>query len=624
MSDLAQPLAPPLAPPRAPTQALLREERYRRSVLHDDRRQHALILALIGAALTAVLVNDIRLLRGSPWLYLALLTRLSIMTMTAAAAFRLLKAERPRQHDRIIRVWLVLITATNLFAAVTRFAAGEYLGPLFGMTALCCIYYFAMRGPIVPRLTAGVISSLAAATLLFSPRAVITPVAKLTSSLALLTLNLTGLAAARSFEEQRRKRWEAERHERLLRQQLAMKVRELAAEKERAESLARVRTTFLAKMSHEFRTPMNAVIGLSDVVLSSPPQTPREQETWRYVHTMRDSARALLTLLNDILDLTKIDAQKLTLATAPFDLRRLLSSIFELLQPVAREQSVDFSLELSPEVPAWVAGDEARLRQVLVNLLSNALKFTDRGSVTLKVSGQRDEAREPRACTVTFCVEDTGRGMSADVVARLFRPFEQADEETRVRYGGTGLGLVISRQIVQAMGGDIRVDSQPGRGSTFAFTLHLPTASAPAPSTRDAPPGHTRALALLVVDDDPINRFVAETLLKRLGHKAEFATTGEEAVAAVLGGEYDAVFMDMQMPGMSGIDATRQIKRQLAGKRQPYIVAMTASAYEEDRSACLEAGMNDFISKPVDVATLAAQLTRIAAERGRSPPAQRG
>ncbi|MFO0576240.1 MAG: ATP-binding protein [Polyangia bacterium] len=603
-------------------QALLREQRYRRSLLHDDRRQHARILALLGATMTAVLVNDIRLLRDSAWLYVALLIRLCIMLFSAVAALRLSKVERPRQHDRILGAWLVLITASNLFASATRYPAGEYLGPLFGMAALCCVYYFAMRGLILARLAAGLMSSLAAVVLLFSPKSVVTPVAKLTSSLAMLTLNLTGLVAARTFEEQRRKRWEAERHERILRQQLAMKVRELAVEKERAESLARVRTTFLAKMSHEFRTPMNAVIGLSDVVLSSPPQTPREQETWRYVHTMRDSARALLTLLNDILDLTKIDAQKLTLATAPFDLRRLLSSIFELLQPVAKEQSVDFLLDLQPEVPEWVIGDEARLRQVLVNLLSNALKFTDRGSVRLKVSGQRGEAPEPPAHTVTFRVEDTGRGMTADVIARLFRPFEQADEETRVRYGGTGLGLVISRQIVQAMGGDIHVESQPGRGSTFAFTLQLPTAATPAPALRDAPPGHTRPLALLVVDDDPINRFVAETLLKRLGHRAEFATTGEEAVAAVLGREYDAVFMDMQMPGMGGIDATRQIKRLLAGKPQPYIVAMTASAYEEDRSACLEAGMNDFISKPVDVATLAAQLAHIADERGRSPRAR--
>lgn len=585
-----------------------------------DRKQSALIIALVGTALASISINDFRLVQSRLALYVVLLCRLLVFLASAIAVPLLLRAERPRRYHRILTTWFCVTAAGNLVSAVTRLPSGEYLGTLFGMAALCCVFCFTMRGLLLFRAAGSAIGCLSAILLVWNPAAALSPAARLACTLSLVTLNLAGLAAARSLEEQRRKRFEAERHERLLRQQLAVKVRELAAEKERAESLARVRTTFLAKMSHEFRTPMNAVIGLSDVILSSPPQTPRE-ETLGHVHTIRDSARALLTLLNDILDLTKIDAQKLSLVAAPFSLRRLVSSVHESLLPAARERAIDLALDLGPDVPEWVTGDEARLRQVLVNLLSNAIKFTEQGAVRLVISVPGRGSREQPEPAITFCVEDSGRGMSPEVIARLFRPFEQADESTRMRYGGTGLGLAISRQIVLAMGGDIHVASQPGRGSTFSFTVRLPAAAAPLSAPAPGPPADRsdrRTLSLLVVDDDPLNRFVAEALLKRLGYPAEFSVDGEAAVAATAEREFDVIFMDMQLPGMSGIEATQKLRQQLAGKRQPHIVAMTASAYEEDRSACLAAGMNEFIGKPVELSTIEALLARIAAERGAS------
>jgi signal transduction histidine kinase/DNA-binding NarL/FixJ family response regulator len=424
-------------------------------------------------------------------------------------------------------------------------------------------------------------------------------------------LSFIGVFSARGFEEQRRKRFDAERHERQARHELAVRLHELAVEKDRAEAMSRARTAFLAAMSHEFRTPMNAVIGLSDLLLDMP----LGGEQRGHVGVISESARALLGLLNDILDFAKIDAQKLTLSPASFSVHKLGTSVVDMLRPAATARRLALALEVSPDVPECLFGDEVRLRQVLVNLVCNAVKFTERGAVTLRITA---DAGSDHA--VAFRVEDTGLGMTPEVLARLFRPFEQADGGITRSHGGTGLGLAISKQIVAAMGGDLVVESEPGRGSVFSFAIALPAASAPPTTTALPSRGERRPLVILVVDDNVINRTVARAKLTRLGYAADFAMDGAQAVEAVANKTYDLVFMDLQMPGMSGIEATARIGERLRGQRAPHIVAMTASVYEEDREACRKAGMRDFVGKPIDLAQLDAVLSHVAEERGAAVP----
>ena len=288
-----------------------------------------------------------------------------------------------------------------------------------------------------------------------------------------------------------------------------------------------------------------------------------------------------------------------------------------MLRPQASARSIELILDISSDLPQHLTGDDARLRQVLVNLAGNAVKFTERGAVTLRIASRALEGGDHE---ISVRVEDTGPGMTPDVVARLFRPFEQADQGIARRHGGTGLGLAISKQIVLAMGGDVHVESEPGRGSVFSFTVRLAAAAAPpevaVPARReDRPP-----LAILVVDDQPINRDVARWGLGQLGYRVDLVNDGQEAIEAVSSKDYDVVFMDLRMPGMSGIEATARIGEKLLGKRAPHIIAMTASVFEEDREACRRAGMRDFVGKPIDLAQIDAVLCRVAEERGASAP----
>lgn len=317
------------------------------------------------------------------------------------------------------------------------------------------------------------------------------------------------------------------------------------------------------------------------------------------------------------MDFAKLDAQKLVLSPTPFDPSQLCASAVELLRPAAKARSIALSLELSPALPPGLLGDDARLRQVLVNLIGNAVKFTEQGAVEVDVATRAIDATN---CELTVRVKDSGIGISPEAVGRLFRPYEQADEGMSRRYGGSGLGLTISRQIILAMGGDIHVQSEPGRGSVFSFAVSLPVAAALLKSARlpagAAPvPTARRPLAILVVDDHALNREVAYAKLSGMGHRVDLASDGSEAIDAVGKQDYDAVFMDLQMPGMSGIEVTQRITEAMTDKPPPYVIALTASVYEEDRAACVQAGMRDFIAKPISAAQLEAVLARVAAER---------
>ena len=366
-------------------------------------------------------------------------------------------------------------------------------------------------------------------------------------------------------------------------------------EKKRADAASEAKGQFLATMSHEIRTPLNGVIGLSRLLEAMPVSA----EAREMVRMIRSSGDALLRVINDVLDFSKVEAGKLELDVAPFQLRRALEESTGLFGPAAAEKHLRLGCELAPEVPAWVAGDQTRLQQVIMNLISNALKFTNAGEVVLLAGMER---RDETSYCIAIEVRDTGIGIAPDHLPHLFASFHQADASISRRYGGTGLGLAISKRLVELMGGTIDVESSPGEGSRFRFTVLLGHAQEPA-SPDPAPPLTVNAagqLSVLVAEDNLVNQKVALMLLQQLGVKADLAADGAQAIAAVVEKRYDLVLMDVQMPEVDGLAATREIRSRLPADRQPVIVGLTAHATTEYREICVNAGMNGYLTKPLE------------------------
>ena len=367
---------------------------------------------------------------------------------------------------------------------------------------------------------------------------------------------------------------------------------------ERMRQADRAKTIFLGTVGHEIRTPMNGVLGMTEVMLQEP-QSPAQREQ---LEVIQRSGLGLVALINDLLDLTKLEARKLAVEDLPFDLSRVLGDLEVLVQAQTHGKPLRVVIERAEGVPGVVRGDGLRLRQVLNNLLNNAVKFTEAGEVRLSVSLQGRRLR--------FEVRDTGVGIEAAVIPRLFTPFEQADGSSTRRYGGTGLGLAISRQLVDLLGGRLEVKSTPGKGSTFSFSLPCVEAKLEPALAQVAPTPGAGSRRVLVVDDNPVNLTVAARLVEKAGFISLPAASGRQALELMNGGDVALVLMDCHMPEMDGFEATERIRAMPSGATLP-IVALTASATPDDVEACLRAGMTEVLAKPVQLETLRVMLTRL-------------
>jgi signal transduction histidine kinase/ligand-binding sensor domain-containing protein/CheY-like chemotaxis protein len=408
--------------------------------------------------------------------------------------------------------------------------------------------------------------------------------------------------------------------------------REIEALFRQAEEVSRLKSEFLANMSHEIRTPMNGVIGMTQLALD----TPLSELQRDYITTVQSSAESLLVVINDILDFSKIEAGKMDLAHEPFSLRQSVSDTLSVFAWKAQEKGLKLTQEISPEAPVALVGDSDRLRQVLLNLISNAMKFTDRGEISLTVSPAPSASQRASEVALCFSVRDTGIGIPPDKRAFIFEAFAQADGSSRRRQGGTGLGLAICTKLVQLMNGRIWVESSEGVGSTFSFTATFTAAEPPAAAGTILPPGETRPermprapqpLHILLAEDNIVNQKVAQLMIEKMGHSVVVVANGCRALEAVAKQHFDLILMDLQMPQMDGFEATARIRETegriaASGQAKPHIpiVALTAHAMSGDRDECLHAGMDDYISKPIALPALIAIFDKVQAQRCELPP----
>lgn len=384
---------------------------------------------------------------------------------------------------------------------------------------------------------------------------------------------------------------------------LQKQIMQAEQESEAAAAASEAKSQFLAHMSHEIRTPLNGIIGIADLLSQSQLDDSQSQ----YLKTIRNSGEALLAIINDILDFSKIEAGKLELENTDFCLKELGQSLNDLFIAQLTEKQLEFKFTLDPELPEYIKGDPLRLKQILLNLIGNSLKFTSTGGVYVHVKAVQSQPD----LRIEFNVTDTGIGIPDDKQKVLFQAFTQVDSSTTRKYGGTGLGLQISKRLVELMNGEIHVESQQGQGSSFIFTIDMGKGSKPQESeiehlTTNRPSSDIR---VLVAEDNKTNQVVIRAMLKKLGYAFDIFENGQEAINALNHNQYDIVLMDCQMPVLDGLEATRDIRKSPQWKALP-IIALTAGATDKEQTECEAAGMNDFLSKPITIGVLESTLKK--------------
>lgn len=405
-----------------------------------------------------------------------------------------------------------------------------------------------------------------------------------------------------------------------LEMRVAERTAELAKTNEELQAANKAKSEFLTNMSHELRTPLNSILGFAQLLQRAKNLTAEQKENSDIIY---QSGTHLLTMIGDILDLSKIEAGKMQLTPKDLHLPEFLETVVEILRIKAEKKGISLTYKPTSELPAVIQADEKRLRQVLINLLGNAVKFTEKGGVTFKVAMKHVKESSPYPeASIRFEIADTGIGIAPDQLENIFLPFEQVGNAQH-KTEGTGLGLAISQKIVQMMGSTLQVKSQPGEGSVFWMDLDLQVVTGK-PGSHPSPPdseqkieldesfGQQYPLRILLVEDARINQRVALMMFKKLGYSAELANNGKEALEMLRRQSYDVVFMDIQMPEMDGLEATRHICQDWPESERPYIIAMTANAMPEDREKCFAAGMNHYISKPVRLETIVQALRQLS------------
>ncbi|MFT6249610.1 MAG: signal transduction histidine kinase [Cognaticolwellia sp.] len=390
---------------------------------------------------------------------------------------------------------------------------------------------------------------------------------------------------------------------------------ELRLAKKVASELAKTKASFLATMSHEIRTPLNGILGCANILLD----TVKDKEHIKLTETITQCGHSLLKLVNDILDFAKIESGKIELENEAFNLHQFLAEIVHLFSHEAKRKSLSLTVEYGKNVPDWIFGDFTRLRQILSNLISNAIKFTEKGFVTIEINESPEHSTESAAgkeVGLTFSVKDSGIGINTAAQSKLFTSFSQADSSIEKKFGGTGLGLAISKALVELMKGRIWLNSTEGVGSTFNFTiLTKPVTKKNKTRVKKVTFNKTMAnehpLKILLAEDNRVNQFVAKNTIQKIGYKIDIASNGIEALEMLKNYPYDVVLMDCMMPEMDGLEATALIKKSPDLYGTPKVIALTASALKEDKEKCAEVGMDDFLSKPLDMNEIIRVLTMV-------------